>query len=147
MDITIGINANHADSSICIFDKNKLIFAIEEERLNRVKHWAGIPLESIIEGLNFCNIEINQIKHITINTNPLSNLSKKIPYFLKNFLFSKKSKEIIKRQRLKLNLKNEIRDHLGGNFKANFHYVDHHLSHISSAFYPSGFDKAVDRMC
>ena len=143
MGITLGINANHADSSICIFNKNKLIFAIEEERLNRVKHWAGIPLQSITEGLNFCNIEINQIKYITINTNPLSNLSKKIPYFFKNFLFSKKSKEIIKRQSLKYNLKREIRNHLGKNFKAKFYYVDHHLSHISSAFYPSGFDKAV----
>ena len=53
MGITLGINANHADSSICIFNKNKLIFAIEEERLNRVKHWAGVPLQSITEGLNF----------------------------------------------------------------------------------------------
>ena len=51
MEITIGINANHADSSISIFDKNKLIFAIEEERLNRIKHWAGVPLESIDKGL------------------------------------------------------------------------------------------------
>ncbi len=143
MGITLGINANHADSSVCIFNKNKLIFAIEEERLNRVKHWAGVPLQSITEGLNFCNIEISQIKNITINTNPLSNLSKKIPYFLKNFLFSKKSKEIIKRQSLKLNLKKVIKNHLGKNLKANFHYVDHHLSHISSAFYPSGFDKAI----
>lgn len=143
MEITIGINANHADSSISIFDKNKLIFAIEEERLNRIKHWAGVPLESIDKGLEHCDIEVDQIQHITINTNPLSNLNKKIPYFLNNFLFSKKSKEIIKRQSLKLDLKKQIRNYLGKNFKGSFHYVDHHLSHISSAFYPSGFDKAI----
>jgi len=143
MEITIGINANHADSSISIFDKNKLIFAIEEERLNRIKHWAGVPLESIDKGLEHCDIEVDQIQHITINTNPLSNINKKIPYFLNNFLFSKKSKEIIKRQSLKLDLKKQIRNYLGKNFKGSFHYVDHHLSHISSAFYPSGFDKAI----
>ena len=143
MEITIGINANHADSSISIFDKNKLIFAIEEERLNRIKHWAGVPLESIDKGLEHCDIEVDQIQHITINTNSLSNLNKKIPYFLNNFLFSKKSKEIIKRQSLKLDLKKQIRNYLGKNFKGSFHYVDHHLSHISSAFYPSGFDKAI----
>jgi len=28
-----------------------------------------------------------------------------------------------------------------GNFK--FHYVDHHISHIASAYYASGFDKAI----
>ena len=143
MEITIGINANHADSSICIFSKNKLIFAIEEERLNRIKHWAGVPIESLKQGLEYCNIKTSDVKNVTLNTNPFSNLNKKIPYYLTNFLFSKKSKEIIKRQKLKFNLKKELIKHLGSDFKANIHYVDHHLSHISSAFYPSGFDQAV----
>ena len=43
MNATIGINANHADSSAVLFIDNQLIFGIEEERLNRVKHWAGFP--------------------------------------------------------------------------------------------------------
>lgn len=143
MEITIGINANHADSSICIFNKNKLIFAIEEERLNRIKHWAGVPIESIKKGLDYCNIKTSDIKNVTLNTNPFSNLHRKIPYYFTNFLFSKKSREIIKRQKLKFDLKNQLIKHLGPDFTANIHYIDHHLSHISSAFYPSGFDQAV----
>ena len=37
----IGINAFHADSSACILVDGKLVAAVEEERFNRIKHWAG----------------------------------------------------------------------------------------------------------
>ena len=43
MAIILGLNINHADSSACIIKENKLVFAIEEEKLNRQKHWAGLP--------------------------------------------------------------------------------------------------------
>jgi carbamoyltransferase len=61
----IGINANHADSSSCILINGSLEFAIEEERINRIKHWAGFPKNSIEMCLAKTNIksdEINQIK-------------------------------------------------------------------------------------
>ncbi len=35
----IGLNVNHADSAACIIKNNSLEFAIEEERINRQKHW------------------------------------------------------------------------------------------------------------
>ena len=99
MSISIGINANHADSSISIFENNKLIFAIEEERINRIKHWSGFPSESIELGLNSCDLNLDQIDEIFLNTNPYSNLTMKVFYYLKNFLFTKKYKEILVRQK------------------------------------------------
>ena len=54
--------------------------AIEEERINRVKHWAGIPIKSIKECLVQSNISADEITDIAINTNPLSNF-KKNPFF------------------------------------------------------------------
>ena len=41
----IGINAFHPDSSACLIQDEKLIFAIEEERINRKKHYFGFPKE------------------------------------------------------------------------------------------------------
>ena len=35
MRLTLGLNVNHADSSACIIKDGKLLFAIEEERINR----------------------------------------------------------------------------------------------------------------
>ena len=71
MSIILGLNCNHADSSACIFKDGNLLFAIEEERINRVKHWAGLPLAAINECLKNTNININDITDISINTNPL----------------------------------------------------------------------------
>ena len=78
MSIILGINSNHADSSACLIKDGKILFGVEEERINRVKHWAGIPIESIKEALKFTNIDANDITDISINTNPLSNINYKI---------------------------------------------------------------------
>ena len=143
MSITIGINANHADSSICIFEKNKLIFGIEEERINRIKHWAGFPAESIELGLSSCNLNIDQIDEVFLNTNPYSNLTKKLFYYINNFLFSKKYREILSRQKKKLNINSEFKKKFKCNKNFKITFTDHHLSHIASAFYPSGYKDAV----
>ena len=92
MKITLGLNSNHADSSASIFLNNKLIYAIEEERINRVKHWSGLPIESINECLNHINKSITDINHITLNSNPKSNIFNKSIFFLKNFLLGEKKK-------------------------------------------------------
>ena len=146
MSIILGINSNHADSSACIIKNGKLLFGIEEERINRKKHWAGLPTESIKEALKFTDIDANDITDISINTNPLSNINYKILYFLKNYLLGNKKYEIINRLKKKINLKNDINNNLKPdslNHKTKIHYIDHHLSHIASAFYPSNFDDAV----
>ena len=89
MKIIVGINANHADSSACIIIDGKLIAAIEEERLNRIKHFSGYPIQSIKECMRIANIKSTQITDIAFNTKPLSNIFPKGLFFLKNFSFKK----------------------------------------------------------
>jgi len=146
MSIILGLNCNHADSSACLIKNGTLLIAIEEERINRIKHWAGLPVKSIEECLKSTGISLNEITDISINTNPMSNISDKIIYFLKNYLLGKKKYEIINRLKKKINLKKDINNYfkpslLHKNIK--IHFIDHHLSHIASAYYPSGFNDAV----
>ena len=146
MKIILGLNANHADSSACIFIDGKLIFAVEEERINRVKHWAGLPLKSVNECLKFTQLKPKDITDIAINTSPLSNIDSKLIYFFKNYLFGKKKYEIAKRLTKKIELKKNLNKFFYPNTfskKVNIHYIDHHISHIASSFYPSGFKNAV----
>ena len=49
--IILGVNTYHADSSACLIINGKLVAAIEEERLNRIKHYAGFPSKAIKECL------------------------------------------------------------------------------------------------
>ena len=81
--IILGINTNHADSSACILVNGKLIAAIEEERINRIKHFSGYPIASIRECLNIANLNDNQITDIAFNTKPLTNFIPKFLFFLR----------------------------------------------------------------
>ena len=92
MSITLGLNFNHADSAACLFVDNKLKFAIEEERINRVKHWAGVPFQSISICLKENGLDFKDISNITVNTNPRSNLNQKNNFFFKNYLVGKKNR-------------------------------------------------------
>ncbi len=140
MNITLGINSNHADSSCSIFIDNELVFGIEEERLNRIKHWAGFPEKSIEKSLSYIkNNNINEID-VAINTNPFSNIKEKSIYGFKNYILGKKKLEIFSRLSKKIKLRQTLERKF--NYKFKIKYIDHHLSHISSAYYPSGFKKA-----
>ena len=140
MKIIVGINANHADSSACVIIDGKLVAAIEEERLNRIKHFSGFPIKSVQECIKIAKIHSNQITDIAFNTKPFSNLLHKSIFFLKNLSFNKNqsTKRILK----KINIKKKLLDNFHLNDDVNFHFIEHHLAHIASAFYPSGFDKA-----
>ena len=82
---TLGLNIYHADSSACLFKNGELLCAYEEERLNRIKHWSGIPYQSIDQCLKFANISIEKINFITVNSNPFSNLTTKFfSFFFSN---------------------------------------------------------------
>ena len=74
----LGINAYHADSSACIIKDQNLIFAIEEERIRRIKHWAGFPILSIKNCLDKANIRLSDVDYICINSDPKANLLKKM---------------------------------------------------------------------
>ena len=77
-------------SSACIIKDGQIVAAIEEERINRVKHWAGFPLNSIVECLKISNLEAKDITDVAINTNPRSNLYAKKIFFLKIIYFQKR---------------------------------------------------------
>jgi carbamoyltransferase len=140
MKIILGINANHADSSACIIINGKLVCAIEEERINRIKHYSGFPQNAIKACLRISKIDENEITDIAFNTKPLSNLKSKIFFYIKNFRFKKNI--FSKNFSNKLNVKKFMKSKFKFNSKVKYHFIEHHLSHIASSYYPSNFKKA-----
>ncbi len=141
MKIIIGINAYHADASACIIVDGKLVAAVEEERLNRIKHFSGYPINAIKECLKIAKKNSNEITDIAFNTKPYSNILQKIFFFVKNIL--KKQEVSTKRFNRKINIKKNIIKEFKLNKDIKFHYIEHHLAHIASAYYPSGFKKSI----
>src|SRR4051794_3542719 len=73
MDI-LGINAYHGGASACLIRDGKLVAAAEEERFNRIKYWAGFPVESFKYVLSEANITPADLDHIGISRDPKANL-------------------------------------------------------------------------
>jgi len=143
--IILGINAFHPDSSACLLINGKVIFAIEEERLNRIKHWSGMPLLSIKSCMQSANISISDIDFVAINHNLLSNIFNKFKYFIKNKPYLNFYLEKFKNLKNKNNILNILKDNFGSLKKScKLIGIDHHQSHLASAFYDSSFDNAVN---
>ena len=43
----LGLNIFHGDASACLIEDNKILIGVEEERLNRIKHASGFPINAI----------------------------------------------------------------------------------------------------
>jgi hypothetical protein len=59
-----------------------LVAAAEEERLRRVKHWAGFPFQAIEYCLREAKLAIGDVDHIAINQDNRANRLRKLAYVL-----------------------------------------------------------------
>ena len=131
----IGINSYHPDSSACIIKDGKLISAVEEERLTRIKHWSGFPTLSIKHCLKEANIKLSDVSYISINRDPKANLFKKFLHVLRY----KPSLNLIL-DRLKFKKKYQTlnvifeKEFLKDKFHGEIINIEHHEAHLSSAF-------------
>jgi carbamoyltransferase len=145
--IIIGINAYHADSSAAIFVDGQLIAAIEEERFKRIKHWAGFPSESILFCIKEAGIRFEDVDYFAIGRDPKAKFLKKILYLSKNpsgsFSAVKNRLENSKKvSSLEVELA-QIANLPPSAFKNKIRQVEHHRSHIASAFFASPFEEAA----
>ena len=145
--IILGINAFHADSSAAILVNGKLIAATEEERFTRVKHWSGLPIQSISFCLQQAGITLQHVNHIAIGRDPKAKLMHKAFYLLKNASFAWQalkhrwynSRQISHIGKLLANEFGLTELHI----QNKIHFVEHHRSHLASCFFVSPFKKAA----
>jgi len=136
----LGLNVFHGDCSACLFKDDKLIAAIEEERITRIKHAAGFPINSIKFCLDFAKIDINDIDHVAINRNPNLRFFTKSIYALKNIMNTRKIFDRIKNYKKINSLEDEFQKHFSTKLKNKVFLVDHHLAHAASSVLMSNFD-------
>lgn len=145
--IVLGINAYHADSSAAIFRNGIMIAATEEERFRRVKHWAGFPSKAIEFCLKEAGVSIHDVNHIAIGRDPKAKFLRKLIFFasrpLESFVHTK---ERLFNQKKVSSVEEEFAQHFGidpVSLKNKIHQVEHHRSHLASAFFASPFEQAA----
>lgn len=142
----LGINAYHGDSAACLIKDGKIISAIEEERIRRVKHWAGFPSEAIKFCLEDAGISIEDIDFITIGRNPSAHLGKKLISSVRKIINYKFIKDRLDNIKKVTSIKSELATALTvdeAKIRAEIKHIEHHRSHLASAFFSSPFDEAA----
>jgi carbamoyltransferase len=138
----LGINAYHGDSSACIYQGGNLIAATEEERFRRIKHWAGFPTQAIEFCLKEAGITIQEVDYIAISRDPKANFQKKVFSAIKNKLSISNIISRVKNLKKASSIEEEFIAHFGA-VNAQIVNVEHHRSHLASAFFASPFEKSA----
>ena len=150
MKSILGISAFFHDSAATILIDGKIIAAAQEERFSRKKHDAGYPHNAIEFVLNYANLKLNDVDQIVFFEKPFLKFERLLETYVafapKGFRQFCKAMPVWLRDKLfqKKMLFNQLRKH-DENFKdeGKIFFSDHHLSHASSAFFPSPFNEAV----
>ncbi len=141
--VILGINAYHANASAAIVVDGQLVAAVEEERLNRVKYAAGLPIKAIQYCLDAAGVKFSEVDHIAVPRNPWARLGTKLRFALRMPRFALERAKVLTRF---AGMKEELATAFGvdpQSIRAQFHRVEHHQAHLASTFFVSPFDRAA----
>ena len=138
----LGINAFHGDSSAAVLENGTFLCGVEEERLNRIKHWAGFPASAIRTVIGDTGSSLADVPHVAISRNPSAHFIQKVTFALRN----RQGLDTIKSRLTNIKKVHDLGDRLREiepRFQGQVHHVEHHRAHIASAFFCSPYDEAA----
>ncbi len=117
LGINGGVRPGYQDISAVLMRDGQVIAAIEEERLNRVKHTAGhLPILAVEEVLSIAGIDIKEVSVLAFHGSTWQ-------------------------QHIETILQSHFKNYFG--YCPQIKRYHHHDCHAASTFYPSGFDEAL----
>jgi carbamoyltransferase len=146
MKTILGINAYHGDASAALVVDGQLIAAVEEERFNRIKHWAGFPGESIRWCLEAGGVKAAELDHVAISFDPRANMGRRLAFVARNRPSLRAIMDRLRRQGKTLGLEEQFAGAVGlraDQLKAKFHRIEHHQTHVAAGFLLSPYEEAA----
>jgi len=156
---TLGINAAFHDSAAALIKNGALIAAAEDERFTHIKHGKRpvpftayeLPFHAIDYCLQEAGITINDVDHIAYSFDPSLLKNGQAVRSGASPVFSEQWNDLFLTytQQAPQHLRDGYPHHLQKRFAgmvtqpASWHFVEHHIAHAASAFYPSPFNEAA----
>jgi carbamoyltransferase len=147
--LILGLNTFHADASAVLVDGDtgRLVAAIAEERLNRIKHFAGFPSLAVQECLRMAGAAPTDIAHVAIARDGKANLLAKVGFAMRNLpRMPRLARQRLERRAEVASAGQLLESTLGvapGTLPAQIHHVEHHLAHLASSLLVSPFERAA----
>lgn len=123
------------DAAAALVEDGRIVAAIEEERLSRIKHSNFFPSRAIGWCLQFAGIHPNDLDRIAVSfSEPFANA-----YVERRFLANPACSEVTGRSFVS----GLFQRHLGWENEEAIRFCNHHESHAWSAYVPSTFSESV----
>jgi carbamoyltransferase len=137
------------DPAAALLVDGKLVAAVEEERFNRIKHSPDTnPVKSVEYCLKTAGLRIEDIDAIALSRSFGAALSGSLKYALRMRRYPVYGLLAVKRtpryNRCMLKDLEKLTEHFGRKLETfKFVQVEHHMAHLASAYYFSGFKDAA----
>jgi carbamoyltransferase len=129
--IILGVSYGHGDSSAALIVDDQLVAAAEEERFNRIKHFAHFPTQAVKYCLEHANVSPKQVEVVAIAKKPWNLFHKKMALVLTHpKLIRNPSPPTADR---KVSLSRELKQL--GLKRSRVRRIEHHLAHLYSCRY------------
>ncbi|MDG2168624.1 MAG: carbamoyltransferase [Opitutales bacterium] len=141
----LGISAFYHDSAAVVVREGKIEAAAQEERFTRIKHDECFPDNAISYCLEHSKTKAKEVDYVAFYEKPFLKFDRLIETYLAYAPrgFRSFCKAMPQWLRTKLHHPRVIRKALGKGFEKPILFVEHHMSHAASAFYPSPFEKSA----
>ncbi len=131
------------DTSAAILKDGRVLFAAEEERFNGEKHTTKFPHNAIKACLDFAKITLDDVDVICVPNIPIMSVRLR---FIRNWYrhFPKVTPRMLAESKWIdrfIYIEQDIRENL--NFQKKIFFCHHHLAHMASAYYLSGFSSSA----
>lgn len=140
----LGLNSFHGDAAACLLRDGAIVAAAEEERFTRVKHWAGFPSRAIAYCLAEGGISLADVDHVAVNHDTRANFWARLRFLARSRPSPAAVLERLRHRRHRGGIGSHFDRAFGeGALRAPVHRVEHHESHLASAFFGSRFAEAL----
>ena len=139
----LGLSCHYHDAAAALCDGGRILAAAHEERFDRQKGSAGLPVQAINACLQHAGITLDDVPVVAFYEKPFRKLERVLishlrawPRSLPTFLETMPP-WLEDRLVLPLALQRELE------YRGEIVYLPHHLAHAASAFLPSPFERAA----
>ncbi len=146
MSVILGINTFHAGASAALLIDGEPIVALAEERLNRVKYFAGFPKLAIAKCLEIGGVSFSDVDAVAVGRDSSANLHKKLEFAVRNPAKLLNLARIRSKSKTFDDLKSLIADECAvdkAKLKFRTYNVEHHLAHTASAYFASPWERSA----
>lgn len=145
--IILGLGGlGYRDASAALVRDGRIVAAVAEERLTRLKHQGGFPSRSVAACLRLAGVSLADVDHVAVANNPWLALRDKVlgwygegffesPQFRAYHIFQDETHATLAYLKA-------VEDLRGGR-EGRFHVVPHHICHMASSFLVSPFERAA----